>query len=158
MAADYAGAVAAIRDYFVVRWVVDGSPRTPVGYVNESDPLETTPDLNVPWVLFEVVPLGSRIEGVGTSGGNTIIYSGDIKGYVFVPSGEGIDRAYELAVALGEIFRNRLFYDGVTPGCCVRTGYEMQGQPRIDAGVARDEDGNWFNVTATIPFDYWHRG
>ena len=111
-----------------------------------------------PWVLFEIVSNGSFQSGMGMPGSNVIIYDGLIKVYVFVPSGQGRALARQLAVAAGEIFRNQVFYADVTAGCYVRSGYDLQGQPRIDDGVASSEDGNWFNVTSTTSFEYWHRG
>jgi hypothetical protein len=81
-----------------------------------------------------------------------------IKAHVFAPVNTGIDDCYAKAVAIGEIFRNQVFYDSVTAGCFVRSGYTLDGQPRIDQGDASSDDGQWFAVTATIPFEYWHRG
>lgn len=160
MAADYAGAVGAIKQRFIDAWVVDGSPRTPIGYVNgDVDPSANNPSA---WVEFEVVHSGSLINGSGLPGNHVIIYYGSIKGHVFVPSGSGLGEidngGLQLALAIGEIFRNALFYNTVTDGCFVRSGYDIQNQPRIDDGDLTSDDGQWFAVTATIGFEYWHRG
>jgi hypothetical protein len=153
MAADYAGALAAIRQRFVDNWTT-----TPIAYVNE--PAEPAVDANgnpTTWVLFETVNSGSKIDGWGSSGNNTVVYYGMIKAHVFAPVNSGIADCYAKALAAGEIFRNKVFYDSVTTGCYVRSGYRPEEQPRIDEGDASSNDGQWFAVTATIPFEFWTR-
>lgn len=158
--ADYAGACAAIRARFVSGWTVDDALVTPVAFVNEASDPPVDPDNGNPivWVFFEIVHNGSFVIGSGTPGAQTIVYDGLVKGHVFVPVGQGVDDGLAKAVAIGELFRNRLFYDDVTAGCYVRSGFDIGGQPRIDQGDASSDDGQWFAVTATIPFEYWHRG
>jgi hypothetical protein len=154
MAADYAGAIAAIRQRFVDNWTT-----TPIAYVNEAaQPAIDTSGNPTTWVLFEIVNMASHIASFGTPRNNSIVYDGMIKAHVFAPVNTGIDDCYAKAVAIGEIFRNQVFYDSVTTGCFVRSGYTLDGQPRIDQGDASSDDGQWFAVTATIPFEYWHRG
>lgn len=164
MAADYAGAKAAIIQRFLDNWVSGPNLLTPVGYVNSVDPTivdedgdpRTTP-WNSTWVMIEVVNSGSRIEAFGSIGNNNVVYYGLIKGHVFVKTGDGTADADAKALAIGEIFRDALFYDNVTAGCFVRSGYRLDEQPRIDGGDASSGDGNWFAVTATIPFEFWTR-
>jgi hypothetical protein len=162
MAADYAGACLAIRTRFTDGWKVADVPITPVDYVNKSSPEPPTdPVSNKPvpcWVFFEIVHNGSYIVGSGTPGQQTIVYDGLIKGHVFTPINSGEEDGLAKAVAIGEMFRNKLFYNDVTPGCYVRAGYDKNGQPRIDAGDMASDDGQWFTTTATIPFEYWHLG
>lgn len=159
MAADYAGACAAIRQRFEENWKIGDVLITPVRFVNESGEPAVDGDGNlIPWVFFEIIHNGSRIIGSGTPGQQTIVYDALIKGHVFVEINTGIDDGLAKAVAIGEMFRNRLFYDTVTAGCYVRSGFEKDGQPRIDEGDASSDDGQWFAVTATIPVQYWHRG
>ena len=161
MAADYAGACGAIRQRFTDNWKVADVPITPVDYVNDSapeppvDPVSKRP---IAWVFFEIVHNGSYIVGSGTPGQQTIVYDGFIKGHVYTPIDTGTDDGLAKAVAIGEIFRNKRFYDGVTEGCYVRSGYDRNGQPRIDNGDVTSDDGQWFTTTATIPFEYWHLG
>lgn len=147
---DYAGAIAAIKARAVTLWTA-----TPLGFLNEAAP--TTVDENgnnAPWVLFEIVSLGSDVLGNGVPGNHVIAYDGLIKAYVFIPSGTiGTDVGFTHAVAFGEIFKNVIFYNDGTPGCYVRTGY-----PRVEDGNAGSDDGNWFGVTAVVPFSYFHRG
>jgi hypothetical protein len=159
MAADYAGACAAIQQRFETNWKVGEVLITPVNYVNKSgQPAVDVSGNPTVWVLFEILHVSSAIVGSGTPGQQTIVYSGMIKGHVFVPDNSGTDDGLAKALAIGEIFRNKLFYNDVTAGCYVRSGYDKNGQPRIDEGAASSGDGQWFVVTATIPFEYWHLG
>lgn len=151
--ADYAGAVAAIRTYFVDRWVDGLNPRTPIAFQNEA-----FADQTVPWVYFEVIGAGSALRGIGTPGSRVWLYRGDILIHVFVPVGYGAADAHTLAVAAGEIFRAKQFYDSA-PGCAVRTGVGPDGEgPRTDGGGSSADDGNWWRVTCTIPFEFYYRG
>lgn len=144
---DYVGALAAIKSRLLENWTA-----TPVGFINETSPETTDENSNpAPWVLAEIVSSGSTGPSMGTPGNQIYIYEGLIKLHVFVPAGSGIETGFTHAVALGEIFRNKLFYDE-TPGYYVRTW-----TPRIDEGDASSDDGLWFGVTATINFEYWHR-
>jgi hypothetical protein len=163
MAADYAGAVAAIKQRFIDNWQTDGIPTTPYGFVNEAAPPTVDANSNpTTWVLFEIVSLTRTNVGHGTPGNNVIVYDGLIKGHVFVPTGSGVGESdgggVQKALAIGEIFRDALFYDNVTPGCFVRSGYDMQSAPSIDDGDVTSGDGEWFATTASIAFEYWHRG
>jgi hypothetical protein len=163
MAADYAGAIAATKQRFIDNWVPGGTERTPYCFINEPDPKKADIEgRGIPWVLFEFVSIDSFANGHGVPGNNIIIYPFLIKGHVMVPSHSGLGETDEgglvLALAIGEIFRNKLFYDQVTPGCYVRSGYDTLGQPRISEGDISSNDGEWFSVTATIPAEYWHRG
>lgn len=146
---DYAAAVAAIKTRAASNWTT-----TPLGFLNEADPAkEDSQGEPTPWVLCEIVSSGSTVVGTGTPGNQTIVYDGLIKFYVFIPAGTaGTGIGFTHAVALGDLFKNKLFYND-TPGFYVRTGF-----PYVEDGDAGSEDGNWFGVTATIPFEYWHRG
>jgi len=152
--ADYAGAVAAVKAYFTSNWTA-----TPYGFVNEAAPVSTYEDGTLrPWVLFELVHAGSTIMGSGTPGQQTIVYDGIINAHVFVEKGSGDADGLAKAIAIGELFRNKVLYDAVTAGCFVRTGFDRNGVPRIDSGDITSDDGKWFTVTAAIPWEYWHRG
>ena len=159
MSADYAGACAAIRARFEDNWSSGGIALTPIAFLNEAPPSRQDASGNAaPWVFFEIVHNGSYLIGSGTPGQQTIVYDGLIKAHVFVPINTGVDDGLAKAVAIGELFRNKVFFDAVTPGCYVRSGFDKNGQPRVDEGDAASDDGQWFRVTATIPFEYWHRG
>jgi hypothetical protein len=146
--ADFAGAVAAIKARLAANWSA-----TPIGYMNGAEPVTRnaatgTPE---PWVLAEIVGAGANIHGTGTPGDRVWLYDGLIYCHVFMPKGSGDDVARQHAVALGEIFRNAEFYTE-TPGHAVRCW-----APRVDGGGDGADDGLWFRMTATIPFEYWFR-
>lgn len=152
MAADYAGAIAAIK----TRLLAATLPLdiTAIGFVNETDPVRADSDgIPWPWAEFEVVSLGSDQLGFGVDGNNVIVYDGAIKAYVYTKVGTGTDAGLAVAIALGNIFKNVDFYTGVTDGCFVRTDF-----PSITDGNTASDDGLWFGVTVSIPFQYWHRG
>lgn len=156
MAATYAGAVTALRSQFVAAWVVDGEPRTRVAFVNET-PIAPWPPKDAesnlaPWVLFEVESNGVDHPGTGTPGAQVYLYRGHVNVHAYVPVNTGTDAAFALAVAAGEIFRNRLLYDDVTPGCYLRAW-----APEVDGGGQGDDDGAWFRASARVPFEYFHR-
>lgn len=157
MAADWAGAIVAIKALFASTWVIGPDPRTRIVEVNKNPedpwpPKDAQGNLQA-YVL--IAPEGASADRIafGTPGNQTYLYPGLIHVHVFVPVGQGTDQAFALAVAAGEIFRNQKFYDDVTPACYVRSW-----TPRVDGGGPGDDDGVWFRVTATIPFEYWHRG
>lgn len=120
---------------------------TPIAFQNE--PFER-PD--TPWVFFEVMSNQSELRGAGTPGDNIWLYEGHILVHVFVPVNSGITLALSYADSIGEIFRAAGFYnDG--QGSIVRTG-----SPKTDGGGTTSDDGNWFRLTCTIPFEFYHRG
>jgi hypothetical protein len=152
MPASYDGAVAAIRARLVANWAT-----TRITYQNETPaapwpPVDGNGVLQA-WVNLEIAGTGSEIYGQGSPGNNTWHYEGQIYIHVFVPVGSGDALAQQYARETGEIFRGKKFYDDVTPGCYVRTW-----SPHTDGGGDGDDDGNWYRVTATIDFEYWHRG
>jgi len=155
--ADLAGALAAMRQRFVDNWVVGPDPRTRIAFVNENPaapwPPKDPDGQLTGWVLFSAENASGDHPGFGTPGNQAYLYRGLIAIQVYVPVGKGSGDAFTLAVAAGEIFRSKKFYDGVTPGCYVRTW-----TPRVDGGGPGDDDGVWFRVGAVIPFEYWHRG
>lgn len=155
--ADFAGARAAIIARFVAQWVVDTDPRTRIARVNEppAEPWPPRDDNNAlePWVLLEVTAETSGVATMGGPGNNAHRYAGTIAVHCYVPVGRDVDDAFDLAIAAGEIFRNQVLYDDVRPGCFVRT----DASPAIGRGQQGDDDGVWYRVTATIPFEYFHR-
>lgn len=149
--ADYAGALAAIRARLVAGWST-----TRITFANEqpADPWPPRDGSNVlqAWVHMEIASEGSEVLGTGQTGAHTWTYEGTIMVHVFVPVGMGTSMAFQHAVAIGELFRAAKFYDA-TPGHAVRTL-----APEIDGGGSADDDGDWFRVTMSCPFTYWHRG
>jgi hypothetical protein len=150
--ADYAGAKKAIEDRLAANWTT-----TRIAFVNKTpaDPWPPKDDDGQlqPYVLCEVINTASRPAATGTPGNQTWLYLGLIHAHVFVPVNSGDELAGQHAVAIGELFRGKQFFDDVTPGCFVRTW-----APMVGGGGDGSDDGLWFEVTATIPFEYWHRG
>jgi hypothetical protein len=146
---DYAGAVAAIKARVAANWTT-----TSVAWANdENDSVKMNDNGDpIPWVYGEIINTWSGIEGAGKPGSQTWLYDGLISLDVFVPVRTGTALAFQYAVALGEIFRAKLFYDD-NAGHYVRSW-----SPRLDGGDSSSDDGLWWRVTATIPFEYWHRG
>ncbi|MDP1866997.1 MAG: hypothetical protein Q8L13_11740 [Bradyrhizobium sp.] len=157
MPADLAGALLAIKQKFEAEWVVGSEPRTRITEVNKDPPAPWPPrdaDNKLEnYVLIAPVAVDGLHLAFGKPGNQTYLDPGLIHIHVFVPVGEGTEDANALAVAAGNIFRARKFYDDVTPGCYVRTW-----TPRVDGGGPGDDDGAWYRVSATIPFHYYHRG
>lgn len=148
---DIAGAMAAIEQRLADNWTT-----TPIAYAN-AVPQQPWPPADgsgsaVPWVFIEVINTQSRGRAVGVPGNQFWLYEGLVSVHVFVPKDYGVADARTYASQIGEIFRNATFYNS-TPGYQVRTL-----SPMIDGGGSGSEDGNWFRLTATIPFEYYHRG
>jgi hypothetical protein len=148
---DFAGAKAAIRQRLVAGWTT-----TRITFQNEKPEKPWPPvgadEFPTGWVNLEIATLPSSIEGAGMPGRQVWRNPGFIYVHVFVPTGSGDAEATAHAVAIGEIFRGAVFYqDG--SGSYVRCW-----APRVDGGGSGDDNGNWFRVTASIPFEYWHVG
>lgn len=154
---DYAGAKAAIRSRFATAWgattpIATQNRGAPVGWSGAWPPVDGNA-LLLPWVYLEILSDGQELAGAsGTPGNRVWTYGGDILVHVFVPVAGGDETATALAIQAGEIFRAAEFYN-TTPGYGVRTL-----SPSIDEGSTADDDGNWFRVTMSCDFTYWHRG
>lgn len=146
--ADYAGALAAIKQRLIDNW----GTTTKIAYGNEKFEADIDDNGNgVAWVYHEIISAGSAIQSAGTPGAHVVVYDGLIKCHVFTPEGSGVETGLAYAISLGEIFRVQLFYnDG--DGRYVRTW-----TPRIEAGDTLSDDGLWFRTTMTCPFEFWHR-
>jgi hypothetical protein len=146
--ASYAGAVQAIRDRLVANWTT-----TPIAFQNEpfEQPIDPNSGNPAPWVFLEVIGNDSELRGAGTPGDHVWLYRGHVLVHVFVPVDSGASLAQQYAVSIGEIYRAAGFYgddDNI-----VRTW-----APRIDGGGSGDDEGNWYRVTMTCPFEFYHRG
>lgn len=155
--ADYAGAVAAIKQRLRDNWTTTG-----IEFQNETPegtwpPVDASGNL-LPWVFFEVINRTSELRGAGTPGAHVWLYRGDVFAHVFVRTNSSSEIANQYAVAIGEIFRAKQFYD-TDPGCAVRTGIGPAGEgPRVDGGGSDADNGNWWRVTCIIPFEFYYRG
>lgn len=153
--ADYAGAVAAIKARLAANWTT-----TPIRYQNDRDPPEWPPTdpnsgLVTPWLFLEVISNQSSIRAAGVPGDNIWLTEGHILIHVVTPIGDGAELAQQYAVAAGEIFRAATFYnDG--QGSKVLSG--VNPAPRTDGGGTDADKGNWFRVTMTCGFEFFHRG
>lgn len=143
---DYAGAVAAIKQRMIDNWTI-----TPIAFQNGNG-YDPSADAQTPWVYFEVIGNDSELRGVGKPGSHAWLYRGHIHAHVQVPVRSGDEIAHQYAVAIGEIFRAQGFYNDGN-GSIVRTW-----SPRTDGGGDDADDGNWYRVTCTIPFEYLHLG
>lgn len=152
---DYAGAEAAIGSRLVANWTV-----TPIVLPNESMPTGWSTawppvDVNavlLPWVQLEVECFDSAIVGSGRPGAHLYQYEGLISVHVFTPVGSGRALGLQHAVAIGEIFRRKEFYNE-TSGHAVRTE-----DPFPAGGSSKSDDGNWWGTVLTVSFVYWFRG
>jgi hypothetical protein len=145
--ADYAGAVAAMRARFVSAW----GATTAVMFQNEvpsPDPLAVDPPL--PWVYFEVIQTVSIERGVGLPGSKVWLTSGNIFLHVFAPLNYALPDQLALAVQAGEIFRAATFYVDNTAGAKIVTS-----APSVGGGDSSADNGNWFVVTVSIPFEFY---
>jgi hypothetical protein len=142
--ADYAGAVAAIKARFVAAWT-----ETPIAFANQDPPQEPWPPASGAWLYFEVIQTQSRLRGIGLPSSRSWLTMGHVFAHVFVPIGYGVEEPERLAVAAGEIFRAKTFYDdglGAKIVCYA---------PQVDGGASNADKGNWFRVTASIPFEFF---
>jgi hypothetical protein len=160
----YTAAKAAAKAVLSGAWAT-----TPIAYQNEvpADPWppQTTPGgssfpVMQPWVYFEMATMpGQTIRGVGVPGDQLSQTNGMIFVHVFVPDGTGEATATQYAETIGELFRSKKPYEA--DGCYLRTWV-----PRVDEGgdagaqseVAGVNTGNWFRVTMSVPFQYFHQG
>jgi hypothetical protein len=143
--ADYAGAVAAMRARFVAAW----GTTTPVQYQNEDPPQEPwPPSPAVPWVYFEVIETQTKLIGGGPVGARTWFTVGNIFVHVMVPKGYALPAQLALAEQAGTIFRAATFYTS-DPTAKVTTI-----APSTDGGDSNADNGNWFAMTVSIPFEF----
>lgn len=152
---DFAGAVAAIEQRLRDNWAT-----TPISVQNTPfDPPEQPgggdfPEL-APWVHLEVATSSAEMRGAGKPGDQLWGTMGTIFAYVMIPAGSGTDLGMQYATQIGEIFRGKVFYNR-GDGCYVRCW-----APRVDESrgvVGESDQGNWFGVTMSCPFEYWHQG
>lgn len=150
---DIAGAMAAIEARLAANWTT-----TRIAYPNTApdDPWPPTDPATgniVSWVLIEIFNTTDDLRAVGEPGNQFWLYKGLVHVHVFAPKNYGIADLRSYASQIGDIFRNKVFYND-TPGYQVRTN-----SPFVDGGdIATDDFGTWFRVTCTVDFEYFHRG
>lgn len=152
---DYAGAVAAIkqrlRDNFTACRVEEENltPAQPWPPIDDNA-------IPQPFVVVEVTANSSDIQGVGAPGAQLNVDYGHVRAHVCVETGSGNALAQQLATQIAAIFRNKEFYNE-TQGFCVRTW-----RPYTDPGGISEIEwegvtaGQYWRVTMTAEFEYWH--
>lgn len=160
----YGAAKAAVKAALEAGWTI-----TRKAYQNEV-PADPWPPQSVspgssfpvlqPWVYLEMLTMpGQSIRGVGVPGDHLSQTNGMIFVHVFVPDGTGEAIATQYAETIGELFRAKKPYEA--DGCYLRTWV-----PRVDEGgdagaqseIAGVNTGNWFRVSISVPFQYFHQG
>lgn len=142
---DWAGAVAACRSRFT-----DNFTAAPIQFQNEDPPQEPwPPSPKVPWVYFEVLETSSSIRGVGLPGNQTWLTLGSILVHVFAPTGYGLPEHLAIAVQAGEVFRSKTFYQNGSGSKILCMA------PSVRGGDSTSDDGLWFGVTVSIPFEFF---
>ncbi len=147
--ADLAGALAALEARLAANWTTS---RIVLDAENPGDPWPPMDANNnlLPWVFLELLDADASIIGFGTPTNNTVLDSGLCKFHIMVPIKTGLSVARAHAVAIGEIFRQKEFFNSEA-GVAVRTL-----TPRIGRDVSVDE-GNWSSMTCTVPYEFYHR-
>lgn len=144
--ADWPGAVAAMRDFYSQSFAA-----APTEYQNEAPPQEPWPPSG-PWIYFEAIQADSKLRGVGQPGNNVWLTVGNLFLHVYAPKGYGLGQHLALANAAGEIFRAKTLYN-TDPGARL-TFYA----PSVRGGDRASDDGNWFGITVSIPFEFYFIG
>jgi hypothetical protein len=147
--ATLAGALEAIEARLLASWTTS---RVVLDANNPGDPWPPVDSEGIPqpWVFVELDDTDASIIGFGTPTNNTVLDSGICKFHVMVPKDEGLSRARAHAVAIGEIFRETVFFNSES-GVQVRTL-----TPRVGREASVD-DGNWVSMTCTIEYQFYHR-
>ncbi|MHA6690596.1 phage tail terminator-like protein [Devosia sp. A449] len=161
----YGAAKAAAKAALEAGWTT-----TRIAYQNEVPDEPWPPEAVVPgssfaafqpFVFFEMATMpGQAIRGVGMPGNHLSQTNGFFYVHVFVPDGTGEATATQYAEAIGELFRAKVLYQP-GDGCYLRCWV-----PRVDEGgdaaaqseIAGVNAGNWYRVTVSVPFQYFHRG
>jgi hypothetical protein len=145
-----ASALAAIEQRLRDNWTtspvhVDGEPAPQP----EWPPTDTNGE-PVAYVFVELLDVDASIIGFGSPTNQTVLDSGLCKFHVLVPNNSGLATARAHAVSIGEIFRQKEFFNSEA-GVCVRTL-----TPRIGREASVDE-GNYQSMTVTVPYEFYHR-
>ena len=159
---DYPGAVAAIKSRLAEQWVdVSGNPKTLIVAVNKL-PEPPFPQIDsatgnpAPFLVVEVAGSRSEAHTFGVPGNRFFLYSGLIIIHAMVQINEGVERAQQIATDAAEIFRAATFYQQAN-GSYIRTVAPNPPDGGASAELEGATAGPFFRVTATIPFDYFHR-
>ncbi len=139
-----APARAAIRAF-----IETGFTALPMVWPNERAPMNSTPTA---FVAVEVMGAGNTIKGIGQPGNRLFIHVGVIMAHIFVPFGTGSAAADSHAEALAGLLTRKDIPAPTAPSM-VRT----EDASSYD-GELGSEDGNYWRVTVSVPFDFYHFG
>ena len=126
-------AASAIRSRMQANWSA-----TPI--VWENAPSE--PAAGTPFVFFEVLGGDAFQASIGAPSSRLYRHTGVIQAHVFTPVNKGSKDSLQYADSIAAIFRGQTF------------GGVLCFAPRIGSGAPADDDGNWWRVTVTIPFQF----
>ncbi|MGJ4893777.1 hypothetical protein ACQR2B_06605 [Bradyrhizobium oligotrophicum] len=158
---DYAGAEDAIGARLTAQWVDGATPKSLIVFGNKRPdppfpPIDAATGNPAPFLICEVVGTSSKPHTFGAPGNRFFRYDGLIILHALVAIDEGKARATRYAVDASEIFRAATFYTDAN-GSYVRT---IAPYPPDGGGSAEVEGvaaGSLYRVTATTPFEYFHR-
>jgi len=150
----YDGACAAIRARLSANWTT-----TQIAFENEEPPANPWPPIDpnsgnsAPWAFLEIDGNAGILRAMGSPGDQLWQYTGLIWIYVYVPMNAGADLARQYAVSIGEIFRNKHFYDDGNGS------YVWSQWPGPAKNIGNDAgQGNAWGVILEVDFIYFHRG
>lgn len=136
-----ATAYAAIRTKLTAEWPAL-EPAVPLGWENtgfQRDPSGSA------FLILEVQWSGGESASVGAPGNNLVRRYGNIWLHAFVPVGQDVDRALEIAGKASVIFEQQdfggLVCDAMSPG----------------AGESGTDDGLYYGQSVNVPFFYDER-
>jgi uncharacterized protein DUF4128 len=137
-------AKTAIRAY-----IEAGFTAAPLLWPNERHSDTATPQS---FVAVEVKGATNNIRGIGLPGSRLFIHGGVIMAHVFVPFGVGQATGDDLADAIALLLTRK---DIPAPSGVqvVRTE-----DPSTYDGELSDEDGNYWRISVSVPFDFYYSG
>lgn len=138
-------AVSAIKDYVAANFTT-----WPVRWQNENFTLPVDGSGNaLPYVEIEIIGGRNAIRAFSTPGNRVFVHPGLIRFYLCAPRGTGADGAVATADILAALFERKEF--GQSGGRTVKTGDFSTWDD-----VASHEDGNYFVLLASVPFDFYY--
>lgn len=134
----------ALRNRFATEWddttPVEWPNGPPLEPPNAEEPTPPSTELDA-WVRFVIEDIEANQASMGDPGNNVHRHEGAVVVMIFTPSGEGDQRALELADQAAAIYRGWL-----APG----TGLRFRRAPFIRR-VGQEQ--KWYHVNVLIPFE-----
>lgn len=135
-------AKAAIRSLIEL-----GFTTTPLLWPNERIDSAEPP---VRFVAIEVQGVTNEIRGVGDDGNRLFIHPGIVLAHIFTEFGEGETTADSIADEIANLLSWKQFDAPASPQM-VRTH-----SPTMHDGELNSENGNYWRVTVSVPFDFYY--